>query len=175
MLDHGSAPVPAPADPARGSAIRELEVVSHAEHSCMLDLLAELEAASTTRDADRVVRLVRELRAIAEPHFHYEQMALFPRLVGVLGPERIENLYAEQDDVLAALRKIEALALPGRIYKSEGTEARGLVRAARASVEACDAACEAVESQPEEVAARVLATRERVLADAGWGPATERA
>jgi RND superfamily putative drug exporter len=167
ILDHGSTGVPAPADAARGSAIQEFELVSHAEHSCMLDLLAELEEASARHDADRVVRLVRELRAIADPHFHYEQMALFPRLAGVLGPERIEDLYAEQDDVLVALRRIEALALPGRIYESEATEARRLVRAARASVEACDAACEAVESQPEEVATRVLAARERVLAATG--------
>ena len=167
VLDHGAEPASAPAEPAEESAIREFEVVSHAEHSCMLDLLAELEEASATLDADRVVRLVRELRAIAEPHFHYEQMALFPRLAGVLGPERIESLYAEQDDVVAALRRIEALALPGRIYESEAAEARRLVRAARASVEACDAACEAVESQPEEVATRVLAARERVLAAAG--------
>jgi len=167
VFDHGAGPAPTPAEPAGKSAIREFEVVSHAEHSCMLDLLAELEEASATRDAGRVVRLVRELRAIAEPHFHYEQMALFPRLAGVLGPERIERLYAEQEDVVAALRRIEALALPGRIYESEATEARRLVRAARASVEACDAACEAVESQPEEVATRVLAARERVLAATG--------
>ena len=167
VLDHGAGPAPAPVEPAEESAIRKFEIVSHAEHSCMLDLLAELEEASATRDAERVVRLVRELRAIAEPHFHYEQMALFPRLAAVLGPERIESLYAEQDDVVAALRRIEALALPGRIYESEATEARRLVRAARASVQACDDACEAVESQPEEVATRVLAARERVLAATG--------
>jgi hypothetical protein len=94
-------------------------------------------------------------------------MALFPRLAGVLGPERIEHLYAEQDDVVATLWKIEAVALPGRIYESEATEAGRLVRAARASVKACDAACEAVPSQPEEVATRVLAARERVLAGTG--------
>ena len=167
VLDHGAGPAPAPVEPAEESAIRKFEAVSHAEHSCMLDLLAELEEASATRDAERVVRLARELRAIAEPHFHYEQMALFPRLAAVLGPERIESLYAEQDDVVAALRRIEALALPGRIYESEATEARRLVRAARASVEACDAACDAVESQPEEVATRVLAARKRVLAATG--------
>ncbi len=176
VLDHGGGPAPAPTKKlAVKSAIREFEVLSHAEHSCMLDLLAELEQASATRDAGRLVRLVRELRAIAEPHFHYEQTALFPRLAGALGPERIESLHAEQDDVVAALQRIEALALPGRIYESGAAEARRLARAARASVEACDAACEAVESQPEEVAARVLAARELVLADAGWRPATESA
>ena len=176
VLDHGAGPAgvgvvsagPAVAAgsgvAAGGSAIREFEVVSHAEHDCMLDLLDELDEAGAARDADRIGRLARELRAIAEPHFRYEQRALFPRLAGVLGPERIEGLYAEQDDVVAALRRIEALARPGQIFESEAAEARRLVRVARASVESCDAACEAVESQPEEVAERVLAARERVLA-----------
>jgi hypothetical protein len=151
---------------AGGSAIREFEAVSHAEHDSMLELLDELEEAGAARDADLVWRLARELRAIAEPHFRYEQRALFPRLAGVLGPERIEGLHAEQDDVVSALRRIEALARPGWIFEPEAAEAGRLVRAARASVKSCDAACEAVESQPEEVAERVLAARERVLAAA---------
>jgi putative drug exporter of the RND superfamily len=174
VLDHGAGPAPAGAEAATGNeagvggtAIQEFGIVSHGEHDSMLELLDELEEAGAARDADRIWRLARELREIAEPHFHYEQRALFPRLAGVLGPERIESLYAEQDDVVAALRRIEALARPGRILESEAAEARRLVRAARASVKSCDAACEAVESQPEEVAKRVLAARERVLAAAG--------
>ncbi len=178
VLDHGSGPEGAGVAlagaegaagsgvAAGGSAIREFEAVSHAEHDGMLELLDELEEAGAARDADRIWRLARELRAIAEPHFRYEQRALFPRLAGVLGPERIEDLHAEQDDVVSALRRIEALARPGWIFESDAAEARRLVRAARASVKSCDAACEAVESQPEEVAERVLAARERVLAAA---------
>jgi RND superfamily putative drug exporter len=165
-LDHGAGPEPPaePGEPGGESAIREFELVSHAEHSNMLELLDELEQAGVAREADRIASLALELRAIAEPHFRYEQRALFPRLVGALGAERVERLYAEQDDVVAALRQIEALARPGRIYASEAAEARRLVRAARASVQSCDAACEAVESQPAEVAEQVLAARKRVLA-----------
>ncbi len=164
-FDHGAAvPSPALAEPPGRPAIRELEIVSHAEHSCMLELLDELDEAGAARDAGRIARLARELRAIAEPHFRYEQRALFPRLAGALGPDRVERLYAEQDDLVAALRQIEALARPGRIHESVGAEARRLVRAARASVESCDAACEAIESQPEALAERVLAARALAMA-----------
>lgn len=160
---------PAPAEPAAAvggstSPVRELEAVAHAEHHQMLDLLAELEAASERRDAARIGSLARETRAIAEPHFRYEQRALFPQLVGVLGPDRVERLYADQDGAVEALLRIEALAEPGPIYESDAAEARRLTRMARASVESCDAACEAVEGQPPEVAERVLASRRRVLA-----------
>ncbi len=175
VLDHGGGPTLPAAGPAPGSAIEEFEALSHAEHGEMLALLEQLEQASDARDADRVLVLTRSLRAIAEPHFRYEQRSLFPRLAAVLGPERIERLHLEQDDVVAALRAIEALALPGLIRESEAAEARRLARAARASVRSCDAACELVESQPAELAERVLAARQRVLADAGWVPATERA
>jgi RND superfamily putative drug exporter len=167
VLDHGG---PAPAEPAGPAEetpgpVRELEAVAQAEHRQMLDLLGELEAAGERRDAARVGSLAREARAVAEPHFRYEQRALFPQLLGTLGPDRVEQLYADQDGAVEALLRIEELAEPGPLHESGAAEARRLARAARASVESCDAACEEVE-QPPEVAERVLAARRRVLADA---------
>jgi hypothetical protein len=159
-------PAPVSPEPQGTAAIEEFEAVSHAEHQEILRLLVSLEAASEARDAERALRLVRELQAVAVPHFCYEQRGLFPQLTDVLGPERVERLYADQDDAVTALKKIEELAEPGSIGVSEAAEARRLVRAARASVQGCDAACDAVESQPAEVAEHVLATRERVLAAA---------
>lgn len=152
--------------PREISAIDEFETVSHSEHRRILDLLDELAIAGERRDATRIGRLVREVRALAVPHFRYEQRALFPLLIGVLGPERIARLHAEQDDTVAALERIEALADRGPLDEAEAEEARGLVRAARASVVDCDAACDAVGSQPGDVAERVLAARENVLATA---------
>jgi RND superfamily putative drug exporter len=168
-LDHGEMPAPAAkasADAQRAAAIEEFEAVSHSEHRQILDLLASLEMASESRDAKRLLRLVRELRAVAVPHFRYEQRALFPQLTEALGPEQVERLYADQDETVIALNRIEELAEPGSISVSGAAEASQLVRAARASVEGCDAACDAVELQSAEVAEHVLATRKRVLAAA---------
>lgn len=160
------AAIPAPAEPAGISPIDEFEAVSHSEHRRILDLLNELEIAGERRDARRIVRLTREVRALAVPHFRYEQRALFPQLIGVLGAERVEWLYAEQDNTVAALEQIEVLADRGPLDESEAAEARRLVRAARTSVVGCDTVCENVMgSQPAEVAERVLAARERVLAE----------
>jgi putative drug exporter of the RND superfamily len=167
-LDHGeaAAPVPSAAAPARPTVVEEFEAVSHAEHREILDLLAELESASRSRDAASVLRLVEDLRAVAVPHFRYEQRALFPQLTDVLGAERVERLYADQDEAVVALNRIEELAEPGSMSDSEAGEARRLVRAARASIKGCDSACDAVEFQSAEVAEHVLATRRRVLAAA---------
>ena len=133
----------------------------------MLDLLAELEAAGERRDGARIGSLAREARTVAEPHFRYEQRSLFPQLLGALGPDRVERLYAEQDDAVEALLRIEALAEAGPIPASDVAESRRLARQARASVESCDAACERVlGGQPPEVAEQVLAARQRVLATA---------
>ena len=149
------------------SPVRELEAIAHAEHGRMLDLLAELEAAGERRDGARIGSLAREARSVAEPHFRYEQRSLFPQLLGALGPDRVERLYAEQDDAVEALLRIEALAEAGPIPASDVAESRRLARQARASVESCDAACERVlGGQPPEVAEQVLAARQRVLATA---------
>jgi hypothetical protein len=165
-LDHGSGPEPAGPVAAAGEAaspVRELESVAHAEHRQVLELLSRLEAAGERGDADRVGSLAREARAVAEPHFRYEQRSLFPQLLGALGPDRVERLYADQDGAVEALLRIEAIAERGPLHDSGAAEARRLARMARASVESCDRACDAVERQSPEVAERVLAARRRVL------------
>jgi putative drug exporter of the RND superfamily len=167
-LEHGGGvtaePVAAPAAGETTSPVRELEAMAHAEHREILDLLDLLEAAGERGDAARARSLAREARAFAEPHFRYEQRALFPQLLGTLGPDRVEQLYADQDGAVEALLEIEALAEPGRLHEPGASETRRLVRAARASVESCDAACHAVGQQSPEVAERVLAARRRALA-----------
>lgn len=158
---------PVPAETRETTASDEFEAVSHSEHRRILDLFDELEIAGERRDTARIARLVREVRALAVPHFRYEQRALFPHLVGVLGPERVEWLHTEQDHTVTALEQIEVLADRGPLDESEAAEALRLVQAARASVAGCDAVCDAVGPQPPEVAERVLAARERVLTGIG--------
>jgi len=167
-LEHGGAAPAEPAAPAEDvpPPVRELEAVAHAEHRQMLALLGELEAAGARGDAARLGPLAREARAVAEPHFRYEQRSLFPQLLGALGPDLVERLYAAQDGAVEALVRIEALADPGPLHASGAAEACRLARLARTSVESCNAACEGVGQQPAEVAERVLAARRRVLAAA---------
>ena len=168
-LDHGGPEPAAPADEAP-SPVRELESVAHAEHHRVLELLTQLEAASGRGDAGGVGTLARAARAVAEPHFRYEQRSLFPQLLDALGPDRVERLYADQDGAVEALLKIESIAGRDPLREVDAAEARRLARTARASVESCDRACDAVGRQSPEVAERVLAARRRVLeADAKDG------
>ncbi|HVC07045.1 MAG TPA: MMPL family transporter [Solirubrobacterales bacterium] len=177
-IDHGGGPalaglardsapppasVPAAAVAVEADPVAELGAVAHAEHRHLLDLLTEIETASEQGEAGRVVDLVHELRALAEPHFRYEQRALFPQLIGALGQDYVEGLYADQESVVETLARIEAIAEPGEIRESGAAETLRLVRAARVSVVSCDALAEVVERQPADVAERVLAVREREL------------
>jgi RND superfamily putative drug exporter len=162
QIDHGGSPLPAEAAAAAESPIERLGRVSHAEHRQLLDLLAEIEIAGESRRPERMAALARELRALAEPHFRYEQQALFPQLTGTLGTEYVEGLYAAQEGVFATLSRIEGLA-GGGPGPEAAAETRRLVSSARSSLITCDAAAELVERQPSEVADRVLAARERAL------------
>ncbi|MEZ5077568.1 MAG: MMPL family transporter [Solirubrobacterales bacterium] len=166
-IDHGDGE---PAEQSReptpepDSAVALLGAATHDEHRRLLELLSEVEAAGELRRPERVVVLVRELRRIAEPHFGYEQEALFPQLTGAVGRERIERLRAAQERMVADLTRIEELAGPASVDESAAAETRRLLRSARSSVAACDALTEdQVAHQGEEVAERVLAARRRAF------------
>jgi RND superfamily putative drug exporter len=166
-IDHGGTPVATttPAEPV-ASPIERLSHVSHAEHRQLLDLLVEIELASESRRAERVVALAGQLRRLAEPHFRYEQQALFPQLVDPLGAEYVRGLYTAQEGVFEALGRIESLAESDSSPRSAAAETRRLVRSARSSLITCDAAAEVLERGPAESADRVLAARELALAEA---------
>jgi RND superfamily putative drug exporter len=180
-IRHGAVPAPAgeapreveavPPEPPPDevSPIRRLGAVAHAEHRQMLDLLTQVEIASEQLRTKRVVALVRQLRELAEPHFRYEQQALFPQLRETLGPDHVAGLYAAQESVGEALARIEELAGSIEVRESAAAETRRLLRSARTSIVSCDALSGVVERQPPEVAERILDAREHVLAAAGPG------
>jgi RND superfamily putative drug exporter len=170
QIEHGGSPVPAEQSPAPtppAPAAQRLEAAAHAEHSRLLELLAEIELAGEDRDAGRVITLVEELRALAGAHFSYEQSALFPHLSETVGATYIEELQAAQGSVVEALVRIEELAGPATVRESAAAETRRLLRTARRSVISCDALCEVMKRQSEEVAEAALAERERALAAHG--------
>jgi RND superfamily putative drug exporter len=168
QIEHGEVASPTEPEPAEVvSPVERLDQVAHAEHRQLLDMLAEIEAAHVQRQPERVIALVRELRRLAELHFRYEQRALFPQLVGTLGPDFVEGLYITQESVVEALARIEYLAESDEIHESAGIETSRLLHSARMGVVSCDALSDVVERQPEVVAERVLAARDRVLAGVG--------
>lgn len=171
QIEHVGAPAtgaeqkpPTPVQAPTAPAAQRLEAAAHAEHSRLLELLAEIELAGEDRDAGRVITLVEELRALAQAHFSYEQSALFPYLAETVGAAYIEELQAAQGNVVEALVRIEELAGPATVRESAASETRRLLRGARESVISCDALCDAIERQSEAVAESALAERERALA-----------
>lgn len=164
-IEHGSPSAAGDFPPAAAtaSARQRLEAVAHEEHRLILDLLAEAELAGERRQPDRVVTLVREARELAQPHFSYEQRALFPQLVESVGPAYIADLRGAQGGVVEALARVEELAGEARVHESAAAETRRLLRSARAAIVSCDALCSVIGRQDEDVARQVLAAREQAL------------
>jgi hypothetical protein len=165
-IAHGGGTAVAESGPAQieVSPVQRLDELAHAEHRQLLDLIAEIETAHAQGRTEQVLALARETRRLAEPHFRYEQRALFPQLVSTLGPDYVEGLYVAQEGVIDALARIEYLAASPHLGESAAAETGRLVEAARTGVVSCDALSEVVERQPPQVAERVLAAREQVLA-----------
>ena len=156
-IDHGDGPPP-------DAAAQRLGEVAHAEHRRLLDLLAAIESADEHGQPDRVVTLAREARALAEPHFDYEQRAVFPHLVDRLGAEFVQDLQLAQEGVVAALQDIEQLADLARADGTAAAETRRLLHSARVAVVSCDALTSTFEGQSADVAEAALAARERAFA-----------
>ncbi|MEZ4588358.1 MAG: MMPL family transporter [Gemmatimonadales bacterium] len=156
VVDHGDSG--GADDPAH-----RLSMVAHQEHRRLLDLLTAIEIADEQGRADRVVTIAREARALAEPHFDYEQRAVFPHLVESLGTELVRDLQLAQEGVVTALESIEELAGPGRGEQSTSAATRRLVYTARVAVISCDALSDSFGRQPAEVAEHALAAREQAF------------
>ena len=141
-----------------------LAAVADEEHRRLFDLLGRIEAAGAASDPARVTALTRELRGLAEPHFRYEQAALFPLLLDEIGPDRVERLYSAQAGVVESLARIEELAESATATawgSAAADETRRLLGSIRLSIAACHGLAEVVEHQPAEVAELVLAARQR--------------
>lgn len=56
------------------------------EHRVVRDLVCALIGAFEERDPAQARALLRQVVAVAGPHFRYEEESLFPLLVDVVGP-----------------------------------------------------------------------------------------
>lgn len=56
-----------------------------AEHRQVRDLLLELQRSFEQQDTSRARELVEAIAALTGPHFRYEEEAVYPALVAILG------------------------------------------------------------------------------------------
>lgn len=95
-----------------------------AEHRAVRDGLLELCDAFTVGDLPRIRRVLQAVAVATGPHFRYEEESLYPGLANIFGPEYIEKLLTDHDNVMAAARRLVALAEQSELTEAEGGRGR---------------------------------------------------
>jgi hypothetical protein len=80
------------------------------EHSELRDVLLSLAEAFENNDSEGALEAIEEMAALAGPHFHYEQEALYPALAEVHGDEQIEQLLEQHSQAVEAACQLAELA-----------------------------------------------------------------
>jgi len=64
------------------------------------DALLDLVQAFREYDGARIKALLHHTAVLTGPHFRYEEEALYPNLVDILGEEYVEKLLGDHDRVI---------------------------------------------------------------------------
>jgi len=80
------------------------------EHNELREVLLSLEEALQNNDSERALEAIEQMAALAGPHFHYEQEALYPALAEVHGDEQLEKLLEQHEEAVEAARQLAELA-----------------------------------------------------------------
>ena len=80
------------------------------EHNELREVLLSLAEALEDNDSERAYAAIEQMAALAGPHFHYEQEALYPALAEVHGDEQMEQLLEQHEQAVAAASQLAELA-----------------------------------------------------------------
>lgn len=143
----------------------EFAALFRAEHRQVRDALLDLVAAFERRDLEEARRLLERVAALTGPHFRYEEAGLYPALVDIFGPDYVEQLWQDHDRAIGGAKRLLELAGKDSLAEEEAAEAVRIVRSILPHVSDCDGLSIMVEVLPEETVRRILAERERSLAE----------
>ncbi len=133
------------------------------EHRVVRDALLDLVQAFQERDKERIGSLLNLTAGASGPHFRYEEEALYPSLVEILGAGYIEKLLGDHDRLIAAAGKLVELAGKDTLTDEDVATAIRFIRGMLPHVSDCDGLSIMVERLPEEKVEAVLAARDRSL------------
>ncbi len=131
------------------------------EHRSVRDVLLALIQAFQERDRARIQSLLTKTAVLAGPHFRYEEEALYPGLVEILGEEYIQKLLRDHDRLIGAAGKLVELAGKDTLTDEDVATAIRLITGMLPHVSDCDGLSIMVERLPQEKVEAVLAARDR--------------
>ncbi len=133
------------------------------EHRVVRDALLDLVQAFQERDKERIGSLLNLTAGATGPHFRYEEEALYPGLVEILGEEYIQKLLGDHDRLIGAAGKLVELAGKDTLTDEDVATAIRFIRGMLPHVSDCDGLSIMVERLPQEKVEAVLAARDRSL------------
>ncbi len=130
------------------------------EHRSVRDVLLDLIQALQERDRARIQSLLNQTAALAGPHFRYEEEALYPGLVEILGEEYIQKLLRDHDLAIGIAKKLVEMAGKELLTDDDVAKAVLFVQSILPHVSDCDGLSIMVERLPEEKVEAFFASRD---------------
>ena len=134
------------------------------EHRSVRDTLLDLIRAFQDRDRACIQSLLGRVAVLTGPHFRYEEEALYPGLVEILGEEYIEKLLGDHDKAIGRAKILMNLAGKDQLTDEDAAKAIRIIRSILPHVSDCDGLSIMVERLPASKVQSVLEARDRSLA-----------
>ncbi|HEX7124819.1 MAG TPA: hemerythrin domain-containing protein [Thermodesulfobacteriota bacterium] len=139
--------------------------VFHEDHRALRDELLDLVEALRARDGAAVRSRLDRIAADTGPHFRYEEEALYPALVEILGPEPMEDLFGDHDRFIGVAGSLAALAARSVLSDEDAAYGIRLARSVLPHVSRCGGLAILVEALSNETVRAVLGARAYARAD----------
>lgn len=122
------------------------------EHRIIRDLILDMITAFLEKNVNKAGKLLGNLNTIAGPHFRFEEEALYPSLIPILGEGYINKLFTDHDLAIARAGKLKQLVGKDNFLEEEYTEGMNLLRALLPHVSDCEGLTIMVEKlEPQKV------------------------
>jgi hypothetical protein len=130
------------------------------EHREIRDLILDMITAFLKKDLQAASKLLGKLNVLAGPHFRFEEEALYPSLIPILGEQYINKLYTDHDLAIARAGKLVKLLGKENFLEEEFIEGINLLRALLPHVSDCEGLTIMVEKLDKSKIDHIIETME---------------
>lgn len=148
-----------------GDLSDEFSEIFREEHRAVRDSLLGLAEALQEHSADLAGERLGRTAELTGPHFRYEEEAMYPSLVKVIGRDNVVALYEDHDGAVDSARRLVEIVGKGEFDEKDVNEGVSLVLGLLPHVSGCDGLSLMVEKLPDGEVQAILDARERCNAE----------
>lgn len=138
----------------------EFAIAFREEHREIRDALLALIEAFRAHNKARITAMIGKAARLTGPHFRYEEEALYPSLVEVLGEDYIEKMLLDHDCAIGTVNALVELADKGKLSEAETRGATEAARTILPHVSDCEGLSIMTELLPDRQLQRILDRRD---------------